>query len=91
MPPPYPPPPNPATVVILVGDTSSHPILHFYQVSSKYCEGYSSYKADKKSKTQEGETTPKVRVVILVGNRWSACSTFLPSKIKIIQRVLVTE
>ena len=27
---------------------SSHPHLHFYQVSSKYSKGYSSYRADKK-------------------------------------------
>ena len=33
-----------ARVVNLVCDTSSHPDLHFYQVSSKY----SSYRADKK-------------------------------------------
>ena len=36
-----------ARVVILVHDTSSHPVLHFYQVSSKYSKGYSSYRADK--------------------------------------------
>ena len=35
-------------VVILVRDTSSGPVLHFYQVSSKYSKGYSSYRADKK-------------------------------------------
>ena len=35
-------------VVILVRDTSFGPVLHFYQVSSKYSKGYSSYKADKK-------------------------------------------
>ena len=34
-------------VVNLVCDTSSRPDLHFYQVSSKYSKGYSSYKADK--------------------------------------------
>ena len=28
---------------------SSCPVLHFYQVPSKYSEGYSSYRADKKS------------------------------------------
>ena len=36
-------------VVILVRDTSSHPVLHFYQVPPKYSEGYSSYRADTKS------------------------------------------
>ena len=35
-------------VVILVCDTSSCPDLHFYQVSSKYSKGYSSYRADRK-------------------------------------------
>ena len=37
-----------ARVVILVGDTLSCPVLHFYQVLSKYSKGYSSYRADKK-------------------------------------------
>ena len=36
-------------VVILVPDTLSGPVLHIYQVSSKYSKGYSSYRADKKS------------------------------------------
>ena len=36
-------------VVILVCDTSSHCILHFYQVQSKYSEAYWSYRADTKS------------------------------------------
>ena len=35
-------------VVNLVCDMSSRPDLHFYQVSSKYFKGYSSYRADKK-------------------------------------------
>ena len=35
-------------VVNLVCDMSSHPDLQFYQVSSKYSKGYSSYRADKK-------------------------------------------
>ena len=34
--------------VILVCDTLSDPVLHFYQVSSKYSKEYSSYRADKK-------------------------------------------
>ena len=38
-----------ASVVILVCDTSSSPVLHFYHVSSKYYKGYSSYRADTKS------------------------------------------
>ena len=37
-----------ARVVNLVCDTSTGPVLHFYQVSSKYSIGYSSYRADKK-------------------------------------------
>ena len=37
-----------ARVVILVQDMSSCPVLHFYQVSSKYSQGYSSYRVNKK-------------------------------------------
>ena len=37
-----------ASVANLVCDRSSRPDLHFYQVSSKYSKGYSSYRADKK-------------------------------------------
>ena len=37
-----------ARVVNLVCDTSSCPDLHFYQVSSKYSQEYSSYCVDKK-------------------------------------------
>ena len=37
-----------ARVVNLVCDMSSRPDLHFYQVSSKYSKGYSSYRVDKK-------------------------------------------
>ena len=37
-----------ARVVILVRDTSSHPIVYFYQVSSKDSKGYSSYRVEKK-------------------------------------------
>ena len=36
-----------ARVVILVHDTSSCLVLHFYQVSSNFSQGYSSYRADK--------------------------------------------
>ena len=35
-------------VVILVRDMSSDPVLHFYQVTSKYSKGYSSYRAENK-------------------------------------------
>ena len=70
--PPPPPPPNPARVVILVDDTSSRPVLHFYQVSTNYCEGYSSYRVDKKSNsnTRKGynSKSKKARVVIFVRN-----------------------
>ena len=57
-------------VVILVGDTSSGPVLHFCQVSSKYSKGYLSYRADKKSfsNTTKGDNSKskKARVVNLV-------------------------
>ena len=33
---------------MLVRDTSTRPDIYFYQVSSKYSKGYSSYRADKK-------------------------------------------
>ena len=49
-------------VVILVCDMSSCPVLHFYQVPSKYSKGYSSYRADKKSISNKIKAeTPKVR------------------------------
>ena len=35
-------------VVIFVRDTPSGPVLHFYEVSSKYSKGYSSYREDKR-------------------------------------------
>ena len=57
-------------VVILVRDTSSGPVLHFFQVPSKYSKGYSSYRADTKSfsnKTKGDDfKSKKGRVVILV-------------------------
>ena len=59
-----------ARVVILVDEMLSHPVLHFYQVPSKYSEGYLSYRADTKSisnKTKGNNSKgKKVRVVILV-------------------------
>ena len=62
-------------VFILVCDTSSGPVLHFCQVTSKYSKGYSSYRADEKSisnKTKEDNTkSMKARVVILVRNMTS--------------------
>ena len=46
-------------VVILVRDTVSGPVLHFYQVSSKYSKGYSSYRADKKFYADANGSCPK--------------------------------
>ena len=57
-------------LVILVQDTSSHPVLHFYQVPSKYSEGYLSYRVDLKptsNKTKgNNPQSKKARDVILV-------------------------
>ena len=62
---------NPARVVFLVCNTSSRPVQHLYQASSKYSIGYLCYRAGTKNRipTQEGEVTPKVKkaqAVILV-------------------------
>ena len=46
-------------VVILGGDMSSGPFLHFYQVSSKYSKGYSCYRADKKFHADADRIRPK--------------------------------
>ena len=46
---------------------SSHPVLHFYQVPSKYFKGYSSYRADTNSISNKIKSK-KARVVILVCN-----------------------
>ena len=83
-----------ARVVILVGHMPSCPVLHFYHISSKCCEEYLSYRADTKSNsnTRRGGNSQKylkkASVVILVSNTLSHLSTFLPSKIKIIQTIL---
>ena len=57
-------------VVILVRNTSSCPILHFYKVPSKYSEENSSYRADTKSilKKTKGDNSKskKARIVILL-------------------------
>ena len=62
-------------VVILVRDTSSHPVLYFYQVPSNYFERYSCYRADTKSisnKTKGDNSKIKnARVVILVHDKKS--------------------
>ena len=53
----------------------SCPILQFYQVPSKYSEGYSSYRADKKSisnKTKrDNAKSKKGRVVIFPHDKLS--------------------
>ena len=61
-PPSAPKPPPTPPVIILVDDMSSHPALHFYQVSSKYCDGYSSYRADTKSNsnTRRGDKSKSI-------------------------------
>ena len=57
-------------VVILVCNTSSGLVLHFFQVPSKYSKGYGSYRVDTKSlsnKTKgDNYKSKKGRVVILV-------------------------
>ena len=57
-------------IIILVCNTSSFPVLLFYQVPSKYSKGYKSYRADTKSisnKTEDNNyKSKKARVVILV-------------------------
>ena len=59
-------------IVILVPNTLSHPVLHFYQVPSKYSKGYLSYRVDSKSisnKTKANNSKhKKARVVVLVPN-----------------------
>ena len=58
-----------ARVVILVPDTSSHPVLHIYQVSSKYSKGYSVIeRTQNQIKTRRGGNckSKKAKVVILV-------------------------
>ena len=50
-------------IAILVRDRSSRPVLHFYEIPSKYPEGYLNYRADIKStsKTKQRDITPVVR------------------------------
>ena len=56
-------------IVIFVCHTTSGSVLHFYQVSSKYSKGYSSYRADKKFYADaDGDPSQKQYVPIpLVG------------------------
>ena len=57
-----------ARVVILVCTPSSRPVLYFYKASSKYSEGYSSYRAGRISilNTRRGDNSKskKAKVVI---------------------------
>ena len=58
-----------ARVVILVCNTLSRHVLHFYQVSSKYSKGYSCYRADRESISNtrgDNSKSKKAKVVILV-------------------------
>ena len=50
-------------VVIFVCDTLSCPVLHIYQIPSKYSKGHLCYRVDTKSisQTKQREITPKVR------------------------------
>ena len=69
---------------------SSNPVLHFYQASSKYCEEYSSYRADTKSNsnTRRGDES-KGKNAILVRNTSSPpVLHFYQIKIKMTQNVL---
>ena len=51
-----------ANIVILVCSTSSHPVLHFYQLSSKYSEGYWCYRVDTKSNSN---TRGEIKIFLL--------------------------
>ena len=56
-------------VVILLCDMPPCPVLHFYQIPSKYSKGYLSYRADTKpisNKTKGNYSKSKARVVVLV-------------------------
>ena len=70
-------PTNPTRVVILVDDAPSCPVLHFYQflVSSKYCEGYSCYRADTKPNSntsrEDNSKNKKASIALLVSNTLS--------------------
>ena len=64
-----------ARVVNFVCDMSSRPDLDFYQVSSKYSKGYSSYRADKKFYVNVNWICPKNNMppapppLVVVGGR----------------------
>ena len=82
-----------ASVVILVCDMSSHPILHFYQVSSKYSKGYSSYRVDKKFYTDVDADgiRPKNNVPPPFGPtvyaRFDDCRSYGQSEIELTARI----
>ena len=65
--------PSPARVVILVGGMLSRPVLNNNQVSSKYCEVNSSYRADTISSSykKDNSKSKKTKVVIFVPNKSS--------------------
>ena len=50
-----------AKVVILVHNMSPCPVLQFYHVSSKYFQGYSTYRADKKFYANTNGIRPKIK------------------------------
>ena len=45
-----------AIVVILISDTLSGPVLHFYEVSAKYSKEFFTYRADTKSMDNHCQT-----------------------------------
>ena len=61
-----------ARVIILVHNTSSCPVLYFYQVTSKYSAGYLCYRADTKSNSNtstcrgDSSKSKKAKAVVLV-------------------------
>ena len=56
-----------ARVVNLVCDMPFLPDLHFYQVSSKYSKGYSSYSVEKSFTVHQWNPSPKQYVPPLLG------------------------
>ena len=60
-------------VAILVRDRSSGPVLHFYQVSSKYSKGYSSYRVDKKFYADANGIHPKNNLLPPFGRGGGVC------------------
>ena len=53
---------NKARTEILVHNMSSHPVLHFYQVSSKDSEGHSCYRAGMNSNSIAGGGDNSTRI-----------------------------